>query len=254
MGLRNVAKRILGVERRPAYYLPWLTRPHLQCALVLSNVESRFKIGYNRGSFPVSAVQYDARGAVVKRYAVTLPDAVEAVELPLEPAAGNCGFVTVSGERVNSDLYVTLSDGEAYTATHGRGEFVEHYALRGRLLLAVVGGLLALVGRAIPALVRHQYAYVGPDSRSHLLIMNLSNATNRVHVVASRDGRALGARLMRLPPMGSTLLDIGTLCPEADGSTAVWRLRLEGAAWFNLYVVGAGSRNLEGPLSLMHVK
>ena len=254
MGLRNLAKRILGVERRPAYYLPWLTRPHLQCALVLSNVESRFKIGYNRGSFPVSAVQYDARGAVANRYAVTLPDAVEAVELPLEPAAGDCGFVTVSGERINSDLYVTLSDGEAYTATHGRGEFVEHYALRGRLLLAVVGGLLALVDRAIPAFVRHQYAYVGPDSRSHLLIMNLSNATNRVRVVASRDGRALGARLLRLPPMGSTLFDIGTLGPAADSSTAVWRLRLEGAAWFNLYVVGAGSRNLQGPLSLMHVK
>jgi hypothetical protein len=54
----------------------------------------------------------------------------------------------------------------------------------------VVGGLLALLGRAIPAFVRHQYAYVGPDSRSHLLIMNLSNATNRVRVVASRDGRA----------------------------------------------------------------
>ena len=34
MGLRNLAKRILGVERRPAYCLPWLTRPHLQCALV----------------------------------------------------------------------------------------------------------------------------------------------------------------------------------------------------------------------------
>jgi hypothetical protein len=254
MGLRNLAKRILGVERRPTYYLPWLTRPHLQCALVLSNVESRFKIGYNRGSFPVSAVQYDARGAVAKRYAVTLPDAVEAVELALEPAAGDCGFVTVSGERINSDLYVTLSDGEAYTATHGRGEFVERYALRGRLLLAVVGGLLALVNRAIPAFVRHQYAYVGPDSRTHLLIMNLSNATNRVRVVAGRDGRALGARLLRLPPMGSTLLDIGTLCPAADSSTAVWRLRLEGAAWFNLYVVGAGSRNLEGPLSLMHVK
>jgi len=127
MGLRNLAKRILGVERRPAYYLPWLTRPRLQCALVLSNVESRFKIGYNRGSFPVSAVQYDACGAVAKRYAGTLPDAVEAVELALEPVAGDCGFVTVSGERINSDIYVALSDGEACTATHGRGEFVARY-------------------------------------------------------------------------------------------------------------------------------
>jgi len=259
MGLRKLAKRVLGVQRQPTYYLPWLTRPHLQCALVLSNVESRFKVGYNRGSFPVSVVQYDADGAVAGRHEVTLPDAVEAVELPLPPAPGGCGFVTVRGERINSDLYVTLSDGLAYTATHGRGEFIERYALPGRVLLAMIGGLLGLAGRAVPAFVRHQYAYLGPDSRSHLLVMNLSNVTNRVRVVASRDGRVLGARLLRLPPLGSTLVDIGTL-PSASGlaapgaATEVWRIRLEGAAWFNLYVVGAGARNLEGPLSLMHVK
>lgn len=258
MSLRNFAKRVLGVERQPTYYLPWLTRPGIDCALVLSNVESRFKLGHNRGSFPVTAVQYDASGAVAARHAVTLPNAVEAVELPLEPAAGGCGFATVSGERINSDLYVTLSDGETYTATHGRGEFIEHYPFRGRLLLALVGGLLACVRRAIPAFVRHQYAYTGPDSRSHLLVMNLSNVTNRVRVVASRahadGGSALGVRLLRLPPMGSTLLDIGTLGPAAGSATEVWRLKLEGAAWFNLYIVGAGSRDLQGPLSLMHVK
>ncbi len=214
MGLRKLAKRVLGVQRQPTYYLPWLTRPHLQCALVLSNVQ-----------------------------------------LPLPPAPGGCGFVTVKGERINSDLYVTLSDGLAYTATHGRGEFIERYALPGWMVLAAVGALLALAGRAIPAFVRHQYAYVGPDSRSHLLVMNLSNVTNRVRVVASRNGRVLGARLLRLPPMGSTLLDVGTLGAAAAGAaTEVWRIRLEGAAWFNLYVVGTGARNLEGPLSLMHVK
>jgi hypothetical protein len=260
MSLRKLAKRVLGVQRQPTYYLPWLTRPHLQCTLVLSNVESRFKVGYNRGTFPVSVVQYDAEGAVAERHEVTLPDAVEAVELPLAPARGGCGFATVSGERINSDLYVTLSDGLAYTATHGRGEFIERYSLPGRLLLGMIGGLLGLAGRAIPAFVRHQYAYVGPDSRSHLLVMNLSNVTNRVRVVASRHRRILGARLLRLPPMGSTLLDIGTFGSAPGGSapggsaTEVWRLRLEGAAWFNLYIVGAGARNLEGPLSLMHVK
>jgi hypothetical protein len=266
MGLRKLAKKFLGVERDATYYLPWLTRPGLDCTLVLSNIESRFKPGYNRGSFPVTAVQYDASGAVAARHAVTLPNAVDAVELPLKAAAGGYGFATVSGERINSDLYVTLSDGEAYTATHGRGEFIERYALRGRLVLALVGAFLELVGHTIPAFVRHQYAYVGPDSRSHLLIMNLSNVTNRVRVVASRDGSALGALLLRLPPMGSTLLDIGTLHSAARalatdaspsvprGVTDVWRVRLEGAAWFNLYVVGAGARNLEGPLSLMHVK
>jgi hypothetical protein len=32
------------------------------------------------------------------------------------------------------------------------------------------------------------------------------------------------------------------------------RLRLSGNAWFNLYLVGAGPRDLDGALSLMHVK
>jgi len=32
------------------------------------------------------------------------------------------------------------------------------------------------------------------------------------------------------------------------------RIRFVGNAWFNFYVVGAGPRNFNGPLSLMHVK
>jgi len=39
--------------------------------------------------------------------------------------------------------------------------------------------------------------------------------------------------------MGSPrFLDVGTLGAAAAGAaTEVWRIRLEGAAWFNLYVV-----------------
>src|SRR5207244_9443197 len=88
MGLRKLAKRVLGVQRQPTYYLPWLTRPHLQCALVLSNVESRFKVGYNRGSFPVSVVQYDTDGAVAGPHEVTLPESVE-LSLPSAPGAAS---------------------------------------------------------------------------------------------------------------------------------------------------------------------
>ena len=36
--------------------------------------------------------------------------------------------------------------------------------------------------------------------------------------------------------------------------TEAWRLRVEGNAWFNFYLVGVGARGLDGPLSLMHVK
>ena len=41
--------------------------------------------------------------------------------------------------------------------------------------------------------------------------------------------------------------------PGAD-APAVKHLHLEGNAWFNLYLIGAGPRDLAGPLSLMHVK
>jgi hypothetical protein len=254
LGLRSLARWLLGVERTPTYYLPWLTRPGLECALLLSNVEARFKAGYNHGPFPVTVVQYDADGTAAHRYQVALADSTDAAELPLQPAPGNCGFVTVSGERIDSDLYVTLSDGSMYTATHGRGEFVERYPLPTRLVMDAVSGGLALLGRALPLFVRDQYAYLWPDSCSHLLLMNLSNVTNRIRVTAGRDGRRIAARLVRLAPMGAHVLDISSLDPGESSSQCLCRLRLEGNAWFNLYVVGAGSRGLAGPLSLMHVK
>jgi hypothetical protein len=249
--LRALARRLLGVERTPTYYLPWLTRPGLACTLVLHNVEARFKAGHNVGPFPVTAVQHDADGAVVRRYQVEVRDSTDTVELDLEPTADGCGFVTVAGERLHSDHFVTLSDGRDYSATHGRGEFVERYPLRARAALAVLGRLLALAGRTIPAFARDQYLYAGTDSRSHLLVMNLSNVTNRIRV---RVGDGVATRLVALAPMGSRLLDVATLDLAPIAGTTATRVRLEGNAWFNLYLVGAGPRDLAGPLSLMHVK
>lgn len=250
---RSLARRVLGVERAPTYFLPWLTRSGLDCALILNNIEARFKVGASQGPFPVSVCQYDADGAVVRRYDATLADPTDTAEVRVEPTTGGYGFVTVDVTRLNTDLYVTLSNGEAYTATHGRYEFIEHYPPLTRALMAVLGVLLRLVGRTIPAFVRHQYVYGGPESRSDLLLMNLSNVTNRIRISASWGGRTLGARLVALPPRGSRLLDVSTLTP-LGGPLAVRRLRLEGNAWFNLYVVGAGPRDAAGLLSLMHVK
>ena len=105
----------------------------------------------------------------------------------------------------------------------------------------------------MPAFARDQYVYHGADSRSHVLLMNLSNVVNRIRVAATRDGAVVAARLLRIPPMGSALLDVAALAPAA-GPLTVDRLRLTGNAWFNLYLVGAGARDLDGPLSLMHVK
>ena len=256
--LRSFARRLLGVARHPTYYLPWIIRPGLECALVLSNVEARFKPEYASGPFHASVVQYDARGAPAHVYAVSLQTSTESVELPLKPAEGGWGFVTVSGDFAQSDLYVTLSDGRDYTATHGRGEFVEEYPRLTRLLLAAARGAASLAGRTIPVFTRNQYVFVGSDSRSHVLLMNLSNVTNCIRAVLntaqSAEARAVGSRLLRLPPMGSHLLDVASLAPGRALNAGAWRLGLEGNAWFNLYLVGAGPLDLAGPLSLMHVK
>src|SRR6267143_1123344 len=100
--LRSLARRLGGVTRPPTYYLPWITRPGLECALVLSNVEARFKPEYSSGPFPVRVVQYDAHGRAAHRYDVTLKDSTDTVEVPLEAAGGGCGFATVSGDRLCS--------------------------------------------------------------------------------------------------------------------------------------------------------
>ena len=252
--LRSLARRLVGVTRPRTYYLPWITRPGLECALVLSNVEARFKPEFSAGPFPVSVVQYDAQGHAAHRYGVTLADSTDTVEVPLRPAAGGCGFVTVSGDRLHSDLYVTLSDGHDYTATHGREEFVEGYPGAVRAAMQASCAIASVIGRTVPVFTRNQFVYLGPESRSHVLLMNLSNVTNHIRAVASAGERRVGSRLLRLPPMGSHLLEVASLGPEPATGTVVWRLRLEGNAWFNLYMVGAGSKDLAGPLSLMHVK
>lgn len=249
---RALARRLLGVQRVPTYYLPWVTHPGLECVLLLNNIQARFKAGYTQGPFPVVVSQYDAGGALVGRYEVVLADNTGTAELKLERSSG-CGFVTVEGERIRSGLYVTLSDGDSYTATHGRGEFIERYPLWTRAAAAVLGGALALFGRTIPVFTRGQYVYAGGDSRSHLLLMNLANVTNRIRVTLDGNGVGPVSRLVPLPPMGSHLLDVSSQVSAGPGM-AVWRARLEGNAWFNLYVVGAGTRDLAGPLSLMHVK
>ena len=251
--LRSVARRVLGVTRASTYYLPWLTRPGLECVVLVNNIESRFTSGRDAAGLEATVTQYDAEGRVIGVYATTLDDSADTREVHLTTTATGHGFVTVRAPRIHSDLYVTLVDGDAYAATHGRQEFVEGYPAWTRTALAVAGGVLARVGRTVPLFARDQYVYHGPDSRTHVLLFNLSNVVNRIRVVATRAGVRTGTRLLRLPPMGSALLDVGTLGPAASG-LVVDRLHLTGNAWFNLYLVGAGARDLDGALSLMHVK
>ena len=251
--LRSLARRALGVRRTSTYYLPWLTRPGLECVVLINNIESRFTSGRDATALEAAVTQHDADGQVVAVHRATLGDSTDAREVRLTPTAAGHGFVTVNAPRIHSDLYVALVDGESYRATHGRQEFVEHYPVWTRTALAAAGGLLGLVGRTVPAFGRDQYVYHGPAGRSHVLILNLADIANCIRVVATRDRRRVGARLLRLPPMGSALLDVDGLAP-ADGPLTVDRLHLTGNAWFNLYLVGAGPRDLDGTLSLMHVK
>jgi len=251
--LRSLARRLLGVTRAPTYYLPWLTRPGLECVVLVNNIESRFTSGRDAGGLDATVTQHDADGRVVGVQRTTLADSTDAREVCVVPTAAGHGFVTVEAPGIHSDLYVALVGSDAYTATHGRHEFVEHYPTATRAGLAVAGALLALAGRTVPAFARDQYVYHGPDGRSHMLLLNLSNVVNRIRVTVTRGGSVVAARLLRIPPMGSALLDVDTLAPAA-GPLTVDRLHLTGNAWFNLYLVGAGARDLDGPLSLMHVK
>jgi hypothetical protein len=253
-GLRGFARKVLGVTRTPTYYLPWLTRPGLDCVVLVNNIEARFKPECNRGPFPSSVRQYDADGTLVRHYDASLSSSTDTAEIHLQPTPGGLGFVTVDVKHIHSDLYTTLSNGRYYTATHGRHEFVETYPVWTRILLGTLGRLLALAGRTIPAFRREQYVFVGPESRSHVLLINLSNVVNRIRVVASEDGRRLRSRLLTLRPMGSLTLDVSKLGQPGIDATAVKHLHLEGNAWFNIYLVGAGPQDLAGPLSLMHVK
>jgi hypothetical protein len=251
--LRSTARRLLGVTRTPTYYLPWITRRGLRCVLILNNVESRFTSARSGGPFPAAVVQYDARGDVVRRYDASVPSATEPLELPLDAMAEGYGFVSVDVARLQSDLYVTVGDDETYTATHGRHEFLEAYPPWTRVLHAILGAVAAQLGRTLPIFVRHQYVYVGPDDRSYVLLLNLSDITNRVATTAVADGVTTGRRLDTLAPHGAAMLDVRSLAP-AGGAARVLHLRVTGNAWFNLYLVGAGPRDLAGPLSLMHVK
>jgi hypothetical protein len=84
--------------------------------------------------------------------------------------------------------------------------------------------------------------------------MNLSNVTNRIRAVPAT--REAPYRLAPAPAAAHGVVPPRRRLSSAPlpSGTDVWRLRLEGNAWFNLYMVGAGSQDLAGPLSLMHVK
>jgi len=252
--LRALARRLLGVTRTSTYYLPWLVRPPVGCILLVNNVESRFKSEFNRGPFPFTITQYGADGRIARVYELTLEDSADTGDVELEDAPGSVGIVSVTSERVLSDHYALLTDGRTYSGTHGRQEFWDAYPFPTRALLGLLGALLVPLRRTVPAFTRHQYGLVGPDGHSYFLLMTLSNVTNRLRVAADDNGGRGRAALVTLPPHGACLFDVRRIAPPAADRTTPLHVRLEGNARFNLYVVGAGPKDLDGALSLMHVK
>jgi hypothetical protein len=252
--LRSLARRVLRPKREATYYLPWLSVTASECVVLLSNIEARFNRDFNRGPFPITVSQHDADGSVARRYRTVLPTATDTVELSIQATPAGYGVLTVVSDRTYSGSHVSLSDGHGYTTTHGRKEFVEHYPWLARVTLGAVGTIFGSLGRTVPAFRRVQHLYVGPDTASHLLVMNLSNITNRVLATARREGEAPRRRLLRLPPLGSALLTPDGFLPPSASSIVFWNVTLQGNAWFNLYVVGTGARGLAGPASLQHVK
>ena len=95
--MRRLARSLLGVKRVPEYYLPWLIRPGLDCTLILSNVESRFRTGHAPGPFPITVLQYDATGRRPTGTRPPLPNSTAVTEVRLRPAPGDVGFAHRSG-------------------------------------------------------------------------------------------------------------------------------------------------------------
>ena len=251
--VRTWTRGLLGVQRDPTYYLPWLTRPGLDCVVLLNNIESRFTTGREGRGLDATVTQFDAEGRVASEQRTTLTDSTDAREVRLAPAGAGYGFVTVDAPG-SSPTSTWRSPTARRTPRRTAGRSSSSSIRRGRARSSRwPAALLAPLGHTVPSFARDQYVYHGADSRSHLLVLNLSNVVNRVRVVAERNGTRVGARLVRIPPRGARLVDVDSLAPAA-GPLTVDQLRLTGNAWFNLYLVGAGTRNLEGALSLMHVK
>src|SRR6266850_6181275 len=93
--LRTWTRGLVGVRRDPTYYLPWLTRPGLDCLVLINNIESRFTSGRDGRGLDATVTQLDAEGQVVAIQHATLADSTDAREVPLRPAPPGYGFVTV---------------------------------------------------------------------------------------------------------------------------------------------------------------
>lgn len=196
MSLRQLARRLLGVRRVPTYYVPWVRREGLR----------------------VSVWRRDEPGSL----------------LTLDPSAFTAsehGFLEIKNPA--ADVMVAVSNGDGYTATHGRNEFIEYYPWWVRAGWSVAWRVLRLLAVTVPAFTRDHM--IAGDQR--LLVLNLSNLVNLIRVDDRWD-----AHLYPVPAMGSAIIP----CPALLDS-----MKLTGNAWFNFYVM---TESPDGAVALQHVK
>src|SRR5262245_54127687 len=108
--LRRVARALLGVERPPVYYLPWLVRPGIDCVLMLSNLEARFRSGHNAGPFAFRVTQYAADGRLLAEHHTCLKHSTDVAEVTLAASDTGWGFVTIGDDPVQPDRDVPLPE------------------------------------------------------------------------------------------------------------------------------------------------
>jgi len=167
----------------------------------------------------------------------------------MTPTPRGYGFVTVSTSTSTRISNVTVADGESYTATTGGPVMSRRIRFACGSCSHLLGALLAPLPPDDPGVRRDQYAYAGPDGRSHLLLHNLSNASRTASgwsptATARAPGR--GWWRCRRWAAAARRRHARARRPRADAAGAAPR----GQRLVNLYLVGAGPRDLAGPLSL----
>ena len=195
---RPMLRRVRTVDARPArraarpdLLSSLADAPGLDCVVLLNNIESRFTSGREGRGLDAMVTQLDSEGRVSQpatRHAVRQHRRARGAA-----GAGRRRLWLRDGGRA-PDQVRPLRGARRRRDVHrdARPAVSSSSTIRPwtRAILAVAGALLAPLGHTVPAFARDQYVYHGADSRSHLLVLNLSNVVNRVRVVARARRRA----------------------------------------------------------------
>ena len=242
--LRSLARRVLGVTRESTYYLPWLTRPGLECVVLVNNIESRFTSG--RAPPPPAWTRRSPSttpsGGVVGVYTTALTDSADAREVRADAdggrprlrdgadAAGSTPTSTWRWSTARATARRTAGRSSSSTIRRGRGRRWRSPAA----LLAAAGAHRAAL-RARPVRLSRPGQ---PLARAHLqpVERRQPHPRGRHPRRRARPGPGCcGCRRWVRPC--STSARWG----RRPSRLVVERLRLTGNAWFNLYLVGAGA-------------